>query len=72
MKKKGSGLYFLAFALAFSVTLSACGPKIPHAIAGSEDCLSCHSSSGVKPYPASHAKQGLDNTKCQKCHQTAS
>ena len=47
---------------------SAIGPGIPHAIAGLEDqCLACHASDSVKPFPAHH--EGFTAGMCQMCHQ---
>ncbi|MDD4858850.1 MAG: NapC/NirT family cytochrome c [Dehalococcoidales bacterium] len=43
------------------------GRFIPHAIAGLEDCLSCHDADGTKPFPSDHV--GRSNTLCTACHQ---
>ncbi len=40
---------------------------IPHSTAGLEDCLSCHDSTGIKPFPADHV--GRSNVLCSACHQ---
>ncbi len=42
-------------------------PTIPHPLEGRDNCLLCHSETGVKPYPPDHA--GRPVTSCQACHQ---
>lgn len=43
-------------------------PRIPHAIVAPQDqCLTCHATGGLKPFPANHAAFTVDN--CQTCHQ---
>jgi len=42
-------------------------PRIPHDLAGRDNCLLCHDpAGGVKPAPADH--QGRANNTCQACH----
>lgn len=43
------------------------GRIIPHTVAGLEDCLSCHDSGGIKPFPSDHV--GRTNALCTACHQ---
>jgi hypothetical protein len=45
-------------------------PAITHTLEGRADCLLCHSATGIKPFPASHAS--YTNDLCQSCHQPAS
>jgi formate dehydrogenase gamma subunit len=45
-------------------TLAA--PKIPHSIAGQEQCLVCHSRPGIIPFPSNH--QGRPVESCRICH----
>ena len=59
-----------AMAAVAVMLLSSCDPKIPHEIAGREDCLACHGVGGTKPYPAWHAKRAFTDEKCLKCHET--
>ena len=42
------------------------GKPIPHAVAGKEQCDTCHGPQGVKPYPEDHALR--PNISCQVCH----
>lgn len=44
-------------------------PRIPHAVAGFDDCLICHSPEGGKPIPANHALYTVD--RCLHCHRPA-
>ena len=44
-------------------------PRIPHAVAGFDDCLICHSPEGGKPIPANHALYTVD--RCLGCHRPA-
>lgn len=48
------------------------GPAvIPHSIAGQEDqCLACHYTGSIKPFPANH--EGFTNDVCLGCHQQGS
>jgi len=41
-------------------------PKIPHAVEGRTDCLSCHGLTGIIPVPSDHS--GRTNDYCGKCH----
>ena len=43
---------------------------IPHSTTGLQDCLLCHGSSGIQPYPSDHV--GRDNIMCTVCHKPAS
>jgi len=47
-------------------TVSISAPKIPHPIAGQEQCDSCHNQSGFKPFPSDH--QGRPVESCRICH----
>jgi hypothetical protein len=42
------------------------GLVIPHAVAGREDCLACHATGGMRPFPADH--EGRTNVMCLACH----
>lgn len=44
-------------------------PRIPHAVAGFDDCLICHSPQGTQPIPANHALYTVD--RCLHCHRPA-
>lgn len=44
-------------------------PAIPHPLDGRDNCLACHATGGVKPYPADHEGRTVDQ--CQMCHQPA-
>ena len=44
-------------------------PAIPHSLDGRDNCLACHATGGVKPYPADHEGRTVDQ--CQMCHQPA-
>ncbi|MEW6033418.1 MAG: NapC/NirT family cytochrome c [Chloroflexota bacterium] len=46
------------------------GTRIPHRIEGRSDCLLCHASGSLKPFPADHA--GRSNDTCVLCHRAAS
>jgi len=49
----------------------AAGPAaIPHSLEGRDDCLLCHKSDGVKPFPADH--EGRTSEMCQACHKPQS
>jgi nitrate/TMAO reductase-like tetraheme cytochrome c subunit len=41
--------------------------KVPHPVAGREDCLACHGAGGIRPFPADHA--GRPNNICVGCHE---
>jgi cytochrome b subunit of formate dehydrogenase len=57
----------LGFLAALTWAFSALAqPRIPHGIAGREECLTCHSS-GPVAMPADHAGRGNDT--CAMCHQ---
>ncbi len=46
-------------------------PRIPHSVAGRDDCLSCHQRpGGIKPVSSTHA--GRTNQLCRGCHQLPS
>jgi len=49
--------------------LTAGPPVIPHAVEGRADCLMCHQTGGLKPFPANHA--GRTSDICQTCHKPA-
>ncbi len=42
-------------------------PSVPHATAGLEDCLECHASDALVPFPEDH--EGRENDSCLQCHQ---
>ncbi|MBI4295431.1 MAG: NapC/NirT family cytochrome c [Chloroflexi bacterium] len=44
-------------------------PTIPHTLEGRDNCLACHDSGGLKPFPADH--KGRSNSTCTACHQVA-
>ncbi len=73
MKRKLMSLS-LAGLLGFTVVLSACEPAVPHPIEGRGDCISCHGTNGVKPYPQWHAERTSEvrgNDTCMNCHKLA-
>lgn len=41
-------------------------PPVPHPVEGREDCLMCHDTGAVKPFPEDH--QDRDNESCTMCH----
>jgi len=41
-------------------------PNVPHPTEGREDCLACHYTGGVRPFPADHAGRTSDS--CLGCH----
>jgi hypothetical protein len=43
-------------------------PAVPHATAGRDDCVSCHGSGQMRPFPVDH--QGRTNDVCLGCHKT--
>ncbi len=43
-------------------------PMISHPLEGREDCLLCHASEALQPFPANH--EGLETTTCLVCHST--
>jgi hypothetical protein len=50
---------------------AASAPKIPHDLAGRDNCLMCHDPNGtIKPAPADHAGRTVDT--CQTCHKPQS
>ncbi len=57
---------FLVAASAYSLPLLQI-PSVPHPTEGREDCLSCHDTGKLKPFPADHA--GRTNDTCTMCHQ---
>jgi hypothetical protein len=42
-------------------------PAVPHPTEGREDCLACHDTDQVKPFPADH--EGRENEGCVMCHE---
>ena len=42
-------------------------PSVPHSLEGRSDCLLCHATGGLEPYPADHA--GRPSESCLSCHQ---
>jgi hypothetical protein len=42
-------------------------PEVPHPLEGREDCLACHDTGQVKPFPEDH--EGRTNDSCTMCHQ---
>lgn len=45
-------------------------PGIPHSLADRKECLACHNTGGLRPFPADHA--GRTNDFCQNCHKPQS
>ena len=43
-------------------------PKIPHALEGRTDCLLCHETGGIKPFPKEHNGRSQDT--CLNCHRS--
>jgi hypothetical protein len=48
-------------------TAVAAIPAVPHPLEGREDCLMCHDTGQVVPFPADH--EGRDSESCLGCHQ---
>jgi hypothetical protein len=42
-------------------------PPVPHSTEGREDCVACHYTGGLRPFPADHA--GRTSESCLGCHQ---
>jgi hypothetical protein len=42
-------------------------PAVPHPLEGQEDCLACHDTGQMKPFPADH--EGRTNDTCTTCHE---
>ncbi len=42
-------------------------PAVPHSLEGRADCLLCHNTGGIKPFPADH--EGRSSETCLTCHQ---
>lgn len=43
-------------------------PQIPHAVEDDSDCLPCHDTSGLKPFPDDHVDRAL--VTCLYCHES--
>jgi hypothetical protein len=69
--KKRSALLLLGVVIAAAAAVAACEPAVPHAIEGRADCISCHGTDAVKPYPKFHADRGYANSVCTNCHKVA-
>ncbi len=72
MKKRLVVLGLVGLMVSLPVLTACTGPAIPHSVEGQSNCISCHGSNGVEPYPAFHAKDGFDNAACTNCHKQAS
>jgi mono/diheme cytochrome c family protein len=44
-------------------------PEVPHSLEGRADCLLCHDTGGIRPFPPNHAGRGIDV--CLVCHKPA-
>ncbi|MDP2719020.1 MAG: DUF4382 domain-containing protein, partial [Dehalococcoidia bacterium] len=44
-------------------------PGIPHTLQGRDNCLLCHGSTGIEPFPSDHAGRTIEI--CQGCHKAA-
>jgi hypothetical protein len=42
-------------------------PPVPHPLEGREDCLACHDTDGIEPFPGDHV--GRTNDMCTMCHE---
>jgi hypothetical protein len=60
-------LLCLAGASVYGMPLLQDIPSVPHATAGQENCLECHASDALIPFPEDHA--GRENDSCLACHQ---
>ncbi|MEW6033870.1 MAG: cytochrome c3 family protein [Chloroflexota bacterium] len=49
-------------------TETARPPAIPHTLEGRDNCLLCHSTGGIKPFPGDHDGRSLDT--CSICHKS--
>jgi len=56
----------VAAGLPLLVKAATGAPSIPHAIAGREQCLTCHNLTGASPVPASHTT--FNESSCLSCH----
>jgi cytochrome c553 len=52
-------LALLLAAAARNLAWSDSAPRVPHAISGHVDCLSCHGPGSEKPYPEEHQGREL-------------
>ncbi|MBU2534906.1 MAG: hypothetical protein ABIK32_05835 [Chloroflexota bacterium] len=43
-------------------------PAVPHTLEGREECLLCHDTGGLKPYPLDH--EGREQESCLSCHES--
>lgn len=43
-------------------------PQIPHPLEGRSDCLLCHATAGIKPFPMDHAGRTSDTCVNPSCH----
>lgn len=67
---KNKALFFVLLgALSLAVILISCAPSIPHSVEARKECITCHGNTGIKPYPAWHAKRGYKNEDCSRCHE---
>lgn len=58
----------LVGALSLVVILISCAPSVPHSVQAQKECITCHGSNGIKPYPTWHANRGYKNDDCLSCH----
>jgi hypothetical protein len=42
-------------------------PLVPHPVEGTKDCLQCHDTTGIRPFPTTH--EALPDDSCLQCHQ---
>ena len=68
MKRTGLSL-ILSGALGLAVLLVSCAPSIPHSVEARKECVTCHGTNGIKPYPAWHAQRGYTSVDCSSCHE---
>ena len=75
MKRKiavvGLGIVIVAIVAFAGVLIFAGAPAIPHSLQGRADCIGCHGSAGVRPYPKFHAEERFGNGRCTECHEVA-
>ncbi|MBM2815109.1 MAG: C-type cytochrome [Ignavibacteria bacterium] len=51
-------------------TMRGKAPKIPHEVSQDmEDCMECHSSDGIKPFPKDHSGRTVKS--CKSCHKAS-
>ena len=67
MKNAGRLIIFVGL-LILGLFLIFRPPSIPHSLEGTKECVTCHGSNGIRPYPTWHEELGYGNDDCSSCH----